>query len=559
MGGLEPTGDHVLELLRAGKPVVTANKQLLARRSTELFAAAAEAGVQLRFEASVCAAIPVIKVLRESLVVTNVHRVLGIVNGTTNFILTRMEAGAGYEEALAEAQRLGYAEADPTEDVSGADAAAKMAILASVAFGSRVELGDVAYEGIERIRPEHVEAARSLDSVVRLVGTATLVDGAVDVRVGPALVGRHHPLASVEGPFNAVMLHGDAIREIMLEGPGAGGLETASAVVADMVSVLGTTGTGFLQGDACWRSLPTLPAGELRAPFYVRIAVDDRPGVLAHVAERLRRGRGLDRPARRSRCRTAAQRSTSSRTARRRAALPPRSTRSPRCPRCTPARRRSASSPSAASELRVTLGEGSTPLLPVPRLSARLGVELWVKWEGSNPTGSFKDRGMAVAVSRALERGAPGIVCASTGNTAASAAAYGARAGLPVVVVTSRGSVARGKVIQARAVGVELREIDGTFNDAHLEARRLAEIEGLVNVNSINPDRIEGQSSAAREVLEQLGGLPDVLALPYGGGGNTVSYARGFGETLPRFLLGEAAQRRETFATRDPDRRAGPP
>ena len=286
MGGLEPTGDYLLELLRAGKPVVTANKQLLARRSTELFAAAAEAGVQLRFEASVCAAIPVIKVLRESLVVTNVHRVLGIVNGTTNFILTRMETGAGYDEALAEAQRLGYAEADPTEDVSGADAAAKMAILASVAFGSRVELDDVAYEGIERIRPEHVEAADSLDSVIRLVGTATLVDGAVDVRVGPALVNRHHPLASVEGPFNAVMLHGDAIREIMLEGPGAGGLETASAVVADMVSVLGTTGTGFLQDDACWRSLPTLPAGDLPAPFYVRIAVDDRPGVLAHVAER---------------------------------------------------------------------------------------------------------------------------------------------------------------------------------------------------------------------------------------------------------------------------------
>jgi len=286
MGGLEPTGDYLLELLRAGKPVVTANKQLLARRSTELFAAAAEAGVQLRFEASVCAAIPVIKVLRESLVVTNVHRVLGIVNGTTNFILTRMESGAGYDEALAEAQRLGYAEADPTEDVSGADAAAKMAILASVAFGSRVELDDVVYEGIEQIRPEHVEAADSLDSVIRLVGTATLVNGAVDVRVGPALVNRHHPLASVEGPFNAVMLHGDAIREIMLEGPGAGGLETASAVVADMVSVLGTTGTGFLQDDACWRSLPTLPAGDLPAPFYVRIAVEDRPGVLAHVAER---------------------------------------------------------------------------------------------------------------------------------------------------------------------------------------------------------------------------------------------------------------------------------
>ena len=248
-----------------------------------------------------CAAIPVIKVLRESLVVTNVHRVLGIVNGTTNFILTQMEAGAGYEEALAEAQRLGYAEADPTDDVSGADAAAKMAILASVAFGSRVELGDVAYEGIERIRPEHVTAAHALDAVVRLVGTATLVDGAVDVRVGPALVDRHHPLASVEGPFNAVMLHGDAIREIMLEGPGAGGLETASAVVADMVSVLGTTGTGFLQDDACWRSLPTLPAGELPAPV-LRQDRGRRPARRARARCRaLRRGGRLDRASCRSR------------------------------------------------------------------------------------------------------------------------------------------------------------------------------------------------------------------------------------------------------------------
>ena len=286
MGGLEPTGGYVLDLLRAGKPVVSANKQLLARRSAELFEAASGAGVQLRFEASVCAAIPVIKVLRESLIATNVHRVLGIVNGTTNFILTRMEAGSTYGDALAEAQRLGYAEADPAEDVNGADAAAKMAILATVAFGSRVLVDDVAYEGIVELRPEHIEAARSLEAVIRLVGTATLVDGAVDVRVGPALVARDHPLASVTGAFNAVMLQGDAIRELMLEGPGAGGTETASAVVADMVSVLGTTGTGFLQGDACWRTLDKLPPGELPASYYIRIEVDDRPGVLAHVAER---------------------------------------------------------------------------------------------------------------------------------------------------------------------------------------------------------------------------------------------------------------------------------
>jgi homoserine dehydrogenase len=287
MGGIEPTGGYVLDLLRAGTPVVSANKQLLARRSSDLFAAASAGGVQLRFEASVCAAIPVIKVLRESLVVTNVHRVLGIVNGTTNFILTRMEEGEGYEDALAEAQRLGYAEADPTEDVSGADAAAKMAILATVAFGSRVELGDVSYEGIEGVRPQHVQAAHELETVVRLIGSATLVDGRVDVRVGPALVDRHHPLAAVEGPFNAVMLQGDAIREITLEGPGAGGLETASAVVADMVSVLGTTGTGFMQNDAVWRTLERLPPGELTSPYYLHIEVTDRLGVLAKIAERL--------------------------------------------------------------------------------------------------------------------------------------------------------------------------------------------------------------------------------------------------------------------------------
>jgi homoserine dehydrogenase len=287
MGGVAPTGDYVLELLRAGKPVVSANKQLVARRSAELFAAASESGVQLRFEASVCAAIPVIKVLRESFVATNVHRILGIVNGTTNFILSQMEQGADYPDALAEAQRLGFAEPDPTEDVNGADAAAKMAILATVAFGSRTTLDDVEFDGIENITQDHVRAARELEMTVRLVGSATLVDGKLDVRVQPSLVDRHHPLAAVDGPFNAVMLQGDAIREITLEGPGAGGLETASAVVADMISIVGTTGTGFLQNDACWRELERLPRGDLRSPFYFRVEVADQPGVLAHIALRL--------------------------------------------------------------------------------------------------------------------------------------------------------------------------------------------------------------------------------------------------------------------------------
>jgi homoserine dehydrogenase len=287
MGGVEPTGDYVLELLRAGTPVVTANKQLVARSGPELFAAAAEGGVQLRFEASVCAAIPVVKLLRESLVVTNVHRVLGIVNGTTNFVLGEMEAGRTYAEALTEAQRLGYAEADPTEDVTGLDAAAKMAILATVAFRTRVPLDWIEVAGIDTVRDEHVAAARALDMRVKLVGEAVLVEGRVGVRVCPAFVDAHHPLAAVEGAFNAVMLQGDAIRELTLEGPGAGGLETASAVVADMVSVLGAGGTGFLNQDPVWRSLERLPAGELPSPHYLRLEVEDRAGVLARLAQEL--------------------------------------------------------------------------------------------------------------------------------------------------------------------------------------------------------------------------------------------------------------------------------
>lgn len=287
MGGVSPAGDYVRELLRAGKPVVSANKQLVAREGAELFATASAAGVQLRFEASVCAAIPVIKVLRESLVATNVHRILGIVNGTTNFILSEMERGAEYAEALAAAQELGYAEADPTDDVEGVDAAAKMSILATVAFGSRVTPDQVDTRGITEVTPSHIAAAAELGMVVRLVGIATLSGEEVDVRVQPAFVERSHPLAAVDGPFNAVMLQGDAIREITLEGPGAGGIETASAVVADLVSVVGTAGTGFLQNDACWRELRRMDAATWRSPFYVHLDVADEPGVLAHAASRL--------------------------------------------------------------------------------------------------------------------------------------------------------------------------------------------------------------------------------------------------------------------------------
>jgi homoserine dehydrogenase len=198
-----------------------------------------------------------------------------------------MERGGSYADALAEAQALGYAVADPSDDVNGADAAAKMAILATVAFGSRVTLAEVETRGITDIEPAHVTAAADLGMVVRLVGIATLADGAVDVRVQPAFVERSHPLAAVDGAFNAVMLQGDAIREITLEGPGAGGTETASAVVADLVSVVGTAGTGFLQNDACWRELERLDPNAWRSGFYVHLDVADEPGVLAQAASRL--------------------------------------------------------------------------------------------------------------------------------------------------------------------------------------------------------------------------------------------------------------------------------
>ncbi len=288
MGGTSPTREYVVELLRAGKSVVTANKQLLSRHGEELFAEAERHRVQLRFEASVCAAIPVVKVLRESMIVTQVHRIDGIVNGTTNFILTQMiQHGSTYAEALAEAQRLGYAEADPTEDVSGGDAAAKIAILASIAFHTRMRLEEVEHTGIDTLDLADVQHAAELGYSVKLIASARLANRAVAARVHPCLLAAGHPLAAVEGAFNAVMLQGRSIREVILEGPGAGGEETATAVIGDLLAVIGTQGTGFLQHDVYYRALDRFPVDLLESPCYLRCAVDDEPGVLARVAQQL--------------------------------------------------------------------------------------------------------------------------------------------------------------------------------------------------------------------------------------------------------------------------------
>jgi homoserine dehydrogenase len=282
MGGLEPARDYVLRAMTAGRHVVTANKQLLSQHGEELWATARRHGVQLRFEAAVAGVVPVIRVLQESLAGAHVERLHGIVNGTTNFILTRMaETGASYEEALAEAQRLGYAEADPSEDVNGRDAAAKMAILARLAFNTPVHLDQVRYEGIEHITADDMQYARDLGLGLKLIGTAERIDGGLSVRVHPAFLYGGHPLASVNGPFNAVTIESQAITEITLSGPGAGGPQTASAVLGDVISAMIPPA-----------STPPTTArlevvGDVESAFYLHLEVADRPGVLAQIAQLL--------------------------------------------------------------------------------------------------------------------------------------------------------------------------------------------------------------------------------------------------------------------------------
>jgi homoserine dehydrogenase len=282
IGGLEPARDYVLRAMAAGKHVVTANKQLLSQHGEELWAAAREHGVQLRFEAAVAGVVPVIRVLQESLAAAHVDRLHGIVNGTTNFILTRMaETGASYDDALAEAQRLGYAEADPTDDVNGRDAAAKMAILARLAFNTPVHLDQVLYEGIEHLTADDMEYARDLGLGLKLIGTAERVDGGLSVRVHPAFLYAGHPLASVSGPFNAVTIESQAITEITLSGPGAGGPQTASAVLGDVISAMIPPASTPPATDRL--EIVT----DVESAFYLHLEVADRPGVLAQVAQLL--------------------------------------------------------------------------------------------------------------------------------------------------------------------------------------------------------------------------------------------------------------------------------
>jgi homoserine dehydrogenase len=297
IGGIEPARELILAALKAGKPVVTGNKELLANVGAELFSAAEAAGVDLLFEAAVAGGIPFIRPLRESLAGERIDRILGIVNGTTNYILTRMtEAGASYADALSEAQSLGYAERDPTADVEGYDAAAKAAIIASIAFGVRVVAGDVYHEGIANITTADIDYAAKMGYVVKLLAVAEqhgnrdgdmagqAGSGDVGVRVHPAMVPADHPLASVRDSFNALFVEGEAVGDLMFYGRGAGGDPTASAVLGDLIDAALNRAKGSHASIGTLAKARIRPIDEVETAYYLNLDVVDRPGVLAAVA-----------------------------------------------------------------------------------------------------------------------------------------------------------------------------------------------------------------------------------------------------------------------------------
>ena len=286
MGGIEPARSLILQAMAAGSSIVTANKALLAADGATLYDVASRHGVDLYFEAAVAGAIPLLRPLRESLAGDRITRVMGIVNGTTNFMLTKMdEDGAAYSDVFEEAESLGYLEADPSLDVDGHDAAAKAAILAELAFHTRVTLDDVYCEGISRVTAEDVRAARQMGFVIKLLAVAELTPDGVIVRVHPAMIPRSHPLASVRGAFNAVFIEAESAGEVMFYGRGAGGAPTASAVLGDLVTAARNKISGGRgPGESTYAKLPVLPVGAAQTRYYVNLSVADRPGVLASIA-----------------------------------------------------------------------------------------------------------------------------------------------------------------------------------------------------------------------------------------------------------------------------------
>lgn len=287
MGGMEPAGTYIMEALKAGRHVVSANKDLIAVRGRELLMTAKENHCDFLFEASVAGGIPILRPLKQCLAGNEISDVMGIVNGTTNFILTKMtDENMEFDEALAVATELGYAEADPTADVEGYDAARKVAIMASIAFHSRVTFNDVYTEGISRISAKDIKYARELGCDIKLLGVAKNTPDGIEARVHPMLIPCSHPLASVKDAFNAVFVHGDAVDDAMFYGRGAGEMPTASAVVGDVIDILRNMewGSSGRIGCSCYRDLPIKEIGDIESKYFMRLHAEDRPGVLATIA-----------------------------------------------------------------------------------------------------------------------------------------------------------------------------------------------------------------------------------------------------------------------------------
>ena len=425
-----------------------------------------------------------------------------------------------------------------------------MAILARLAFSTPVHLDEVRYEGIEQITTDDMAYARELGLGLKLIGTAERIGGGINVRVHPAFLYAEHPLASVHGPFNAVTVESDAITEITLSGPGAGGPQTASAVLGDVISAMIPPATT----PETTEELPFVT--DVSSAFYLHLEVADRPGVLAQIAEILgmqgasvksvvQEGLGEGRAARDGAPPAARvaplRRAAADRPARVHAlaaARDPRDRRGLRLSRVGLIERYRDRLPFEPGDPVVSLLEGSTPLVPATRLSERVGADVWLKVEGANPTGSFKDRGMTCAVSAAVRDGAEAVICASTGNTAASAAAYAGRAGLTGAVIVPEGKIATGKLAQALMHGARVIALRGNFDEALKLVRELAQRHPIALVNSVNPFRLEGQKTASFEIVDEIGEI-DALCIPVGNAGNITAYWKGFteaGAAKPRML-----------------------
>ncbi|BBY96544.1 hypothetical protein MFAL_00110 [Mycolicibacterium fallax] len=584
MGPVEPARRAILAALEHGKSVVTANKALLAQSTGKLATAAEKARVDLYFEAAVAGAIPVIRPLTQSLAGDRVLRVAGIVNGTTNYILSAMsETGASYDDALAEAGAL--ATPRPTRPpTSRAMTPRPRPRSWRPSRFTPVQADDVYREGITAVSAEDFASAKALGCTIKLLSICeriTNADGSeqVSARVYPALVPLTHPLASVNGAFNAVFVEAAAAGQLMFYGQGAGGAPTASAVLGDVVmAARNRVQGGRGPRESKYARLPIAPIGVVPTRYYLSLYVHDKPGVLSKVASEFAnrgvsiaevRQEGLvdeDGQPIGARIVVLTHRATDAALSETVTALKELDVVSSVAsvlhgrnrvmnapvhrpwPGLIEAYRHRL--PDAANWTAVTLLEGGTPLIHAKRISEMTGCTVHLKVEGLNPTGSFKDRGMTMAVTDAVERGQQAVLCASTGNTSASAAAYAARAGITCAVLIPQGKIAMGKLAQAVMHGAKIIQIDGNFDDCLELARKLtADYPTISLVNSVNPVRIEGQKTAAFEIVDALGRAPDVHSLPVGNAGNITAYWKGYNEyhrdglaeTLPRMLGTQAA------------------